>query len=102
MKISLNWLKDYLTLDLSDQAIADKLTELGLEAIFTNTGKSFKGVVLGKVLACNPHPDADKLSVCQVNIGNDENIGVVCGAHNVKADIYVPVATVGAELYNGE
>ena len=102
MKISLNWLKDYLTLDLSDQTIADKLTELGLEAIFTNTGKSFKGVVLGKVLECYPHPDADKLSVCQVDIGNDGNIGVVCGAHNVKAGIYVPVATVGAELYNGE
>ena len=62
MKISLNWLKDYLSLTQSHEEIADALTSLGLEASFKNTGKSFTGVVLGKVLECGPHKNADKLS----------------------------------------
>ena len=102
MKVSLNWLEDYLNLDLSAREIADKLTELGLEANFTSRAKSFEGVVLGRVLECDPHPDADKLSVCQVDVGDDENYGIVCGAPNVKSGIHVPVATVGSTLQNGE
>ena len=98
MKVSLNWLKDYLKLDLSDQDISDKLTNLGLEATFTSNAKSFEGIVLWKVLECDPHPDADKLSVCMVDIGDDENYNIVCGAPNVKAGIQVPVATIGAKL----
>ena len=77
MKVSLNWLEDYLNLDLSAREIADKLTELGLEANFTSRAKSFEGVVLGRVLECDPHPDADKLSVCKVDVGDDENYGIV-------------------------
>ena len=102
MKVSLSWLKDYLKLDLSDQDISDKLTNLGLEATFTSNAKSFEGIVLGKVLECGPHPDADKLSVCMVDIGDDENYNIVCGAPNVKAGIQVPVATIGAKLNHGE
>ena len=102
MKVSLNWLTDYLRLDLPPQEIADKLTELGLEATFINSGKSFVGVVLGKVLESYPHPNADKLSICQVDIGDDVNYGIVCGAPNVKTGIHVPVAAVGAELNKGE
>ena len=102
MKVSLNWLEDYLDLDLSAREIADKLTELGLETNFTSRAKSFEGVVLGRVLECDPHPDADKLSVCQVDVGDDENYGIVCGAPNVKSGIHVPVATVGSTLQNGE
>ncbi len=101
MKVSLNWLKDYLSIPLSDEEIADKLTELGLEATFTKSGQNFKSVVLGRVLECYPHPDADKLSICQVDIGDDENYDIVCGAPNVKAGIHVPVATIGAELNDG-
>ena len=59
MKVSLNWLTEYLSLNLSSKVIANKLTELGLEATFISSGKSFEGVVLGKVLECGPHPDAD-------------------------------------------
>jgi len=77
MKVSLNWLSDYLPLDLPAQEIADKLTELGLESTCNSRGKSFEGVVLGKVLECDPHPDADKLSVCKVDVGDDENYGIV-------------------------
>jgi phenylalanyl-tRNA synthetase beta chain len=59
-------------------------------------------VVLGRVLECAPHPDADKLSVCQVDVGDEKNYGIVCGAPNVKPGIHVPVATVGSTLQNGE
>ena len=102
MKVSLNWLKDYLDISYSPAAIAAELTALGLEASFENRGKSFTGVVLGKVLECGPHPNADKLSVCVVDIGDDENYNIVCGAPNVKSGIHVPVAKVGAALQNGE
>ena len=74
MKVSLNWLKDYLSINLSSKEIADKLTELGLEATFINSGKSFKGVVLGKILECASHPDAEKLFVCKVDIGDDHHV----------------------------
>ena len=101
MKVSLKWLTDYLSLDLSAQDISDKLTQLGLESKFKSKGKSFKGFVLGSVLECVPHPDADKLSVCQVDVGDDKDYSIVCGAPNIKAGINVPVATIGAELNNG-
>ena len=102
MKVSLNWLKDYLEISRSPEEIADELTALGLEASFENRGKSFTGVVLGKVLECGPHPNADKLSVCEVDTGDDENYTIVCGAPNVKKGIHVPVAKTGATLQNGE
>jgi len=102
MKVALNWLTDYLSLNFTAQEIADKLTELGLEATFSSSAKSFEGVVLGEVLECSPHPNADKLFVCKVDVGDNENYGIVCGAPNVKAGIHVPVATVGAFLQNGE
>ena len=88
MKVSLNWLKDYLDISYSPAAIAAELTALGLEASFENRGKSFTGVVLGKVLECGPHPNADKLSVCEVDTGDDENYTIVCGAPNVKKGIH--------------
>ena len=102
MKVSLNWLKDYLPLSQSNEDISDALTALGLEASFESTGKSFTGVVLGKVLKCVPHENADKLSVCEVDVGDDENYTIVCGAPNVKSGIHVPIAKVGATLQNGE
>ena len=102
MKVSLNWLQDYLDISHSPEEIADRLTALGIEACCENTGKSFSGVVLGKVLECGPHENADKLSVCEVDIGDGENHSIVCGAPNVKQGIHVPVAKVGATLQNGE
>ena len=102
MKVSLDWLKDYLALSQSPKEIADALTALGLEASFENKGKSFSGVVLGKVLKCEPHENADNLSLCIVDTGDNENYNIVCGAPNVKSGIYVPVAKVGASLKNGE
>ena len=102
MRVSLNWLKEFLNLDLSNQEISDKLTQVGLESTYNNFGKNFSGIVLGRVLTCNPHPNADKLSVCTVDIGNSKIYQIVCGAPNVKSNIYVPVAIIGAELNNGD
>ena len=102
MKVSLNWLKDYLDVSGTAEEISDTLTALGLEASYENTGKCFSGVVLGKVVECGPHENADKLSVCEVDTGDGENHSIVCGAPNVKSGIYVPVAKVGATLNNGD
>ena len=102
MKISLKWLNDYLDIKLSNLELSDKLTELGLEATYKRIGKTFEGIVVGKVLSCKSHPNADKLSVCEVDIGNDIKSNIVCGAPNVKKNIYVPVAKIGAKLDNGK
>ena len=102
MKVSLNWLKDYLDVSGTAEEISDTLTALGLEASYENTEKSFTGIVLGKVIECGPHENADKLSVCEVDIGDEENYTIVCGAPNVKSGIHVPVAKVGATLNNGD
>ncbi len=101
MKVSLNWLKDYLDISGTAEEISDTLTALGLEASYEITGKSFTNVVLGKVVECSPHKNADKLSVCDVDIGEGELYSIVCGAPNVENGINVPVAKVGATLNNG-
>jgi phenylalanyl-tRNA synthetase beta chain len=101
MKVSLNWLKDYLDVSGTTEEISDTLTALGLEASYENTGKSFSGVVIGKVIECGPHKNADKLSVCEVDTGDGENHSIVCGAPNGMIFTIVPVAKVGATLNNG-
>lgn len=105
MNISYNWLKDYLSIDLDIQKVSEILTDIGLEVggyeeIQTIKG-GLKGLVVGEVLTCVKHPNADKLSVTTVNIGNSDILPIVCGAPNVAAGQKVVVATVGAELYSG-
>ncbi len=106
MNISLNWLKKYIDLDMDPDKISEILTTIGLEVEGMQEVESIKGglkgVVVGHVLECGKHPNADKLSLTQVNIGNEENIQIVCGAPNVAAGQKVLVATVGTTLYNGE
>lgn len=98
MKISLNWLRDYIQTSLSDTEIADKLTLTGLEVDEIETvGSDFAGVVVGEVLSAEKLPNADKLTLCQVSIGQ-ETVQIVCGAPNVAAGQKVPVATVGSTL----
>ena len=100
MKISLNWLKQYVNLDgLSVDEIENKITLLGLEVDeVISVGSNLAGVVVGKVITCIPHPDADRLKLTTVDIGSDELVSIVCGAPNVAAGQLVPVATVGATL----
>jgi len=99
MRISLNWLRELVEIKLSPEELAETLTMAGFEVEEIEDRRTWaNGVVVGKVLERQPHPNADKLSVCQVDIGADETLNIVCGAANVKADIYVPVATTGTYL----
>lgn len=105
MKISYNWLKEYLKIDLEPAKAAEILTSIGLEIEGMEEWESIKGglqgVVIGEVLTCKKHPDADKLSVTTVNTGGPEPLHIVCGAPNVAAGQKVPVATVGTIVYKG-
>ena len=99
MRISLNWLKDLVAVDLAPEALADALTMAGFEVEDIEDRRTWAdGVVVGRVLDRQPHPDAEKLSVCQVDIGGEAPSTIVCGAANVRADIAVAVATVGTYL----
>ncbi len=100
MRISLNWLRELVELTLTPKELAETLTLAGFEVEDIEDRRTWaSGVVVGKVLECQPHPNADKLSVCQVDIGAASTpVNIVCGAPNVRADIYVPVATVGTYL----
>ena len=99
MKISYNWLSQYLSEIPDPEETAERLTLTGLEVEETeSTGSDFQGIVVGEVLEVQPHPDADKLVVCHVDTGNKEPSQIVCGAPNVAAGQKVPVATVGAVL----
>jgi len=105
MKISYNWIKDYLKIDLEPSKVAEILTDIGLEIEGMEEWVSVKGglegVVIGEVLTCKKHPDADKLSVTTVDTGGQEPLQIVCGAPNVAAGQKVPVATVGTMVFKG-
>ncbi|MGD1953148.1 MAG: YtpR family tRNA-binding protein, partial [Leptolyngbyaceae cyanobacterium] len=99
MRISVNWLKEFVDPKLTPEAIGDALTMAGFEVEDIEERRSWAdGVVVGKVTERQPHPDADKLSVCSVDIGESEPSTIVCGAANVRADILVPVAKVNTYL----
>ncbi|MCS7212361.1 MAG: phenylalanine--tRNA ligase subunit beta [Chloroherpetonaceae bacterium] len=100
MKISLSWLKTFApSLTLSADEIAAKLTSLGIEVEgIEQIGGRFQNVVVGKVLSCEKHPNADRLTVCKVDVGQAAPLQIVCGAPNVAVGQYVPVALVGAVL----
>jgi phenylalanyl-tRNA synthetase beta chain len=99
MRISLNWLNELVSIHLSPEALADALTMAGFEVEDIEDRRTWAdGVVVGKVLQRNQHPDADKLSVCQVDIGAAEPSSIVCGAANVREGVYVAVAKVNTHL----
>ena len=103
MKVSLNWLRDYLALDLPPERIGEMLTGTGLEVEgseeIEGVPGGLKGIVVGHVLTCGKHPGADRLSLTSVDTGAGEPVSIVCGAPNVAAGQHVLVATVGATLY---
>lgn len=104
MKISYNWLQQFLQVDWEPIKTGELLTDLGLEVEGIETKESIKGslkgIVVGKVLTCAQHPNADRLKITTVDIGAEEPIQIVCGAPNVCAGQKVPVATVGTTLYD--
>ncbi len=103
MKISYNWLKTLVNIDYSAQETADLLTSSGLEVEgiepFESLKGGLKGLVVGHVLECEKHPDADKLKLTKVDIGTGEPLSIVCGAPNVAAGQKVIIATIGTKLY---
>ena len=99
MRVSLNWLQELVDINMSPEELGQILTIAGFELEeLIDLRANADGVVVGKVLERSQHPNADKLSVCQVDIGADQPLNIVCGAPNVRADIFVPVATVGTFL----
>ena len=106
MKISYNWLKQFLKIDSNSEDIATILTDLGLEVEVVEKFQSVKGglegVVVGHVLTCEKHPDADRLNITTVDLGDGIPVQIVCGAANVAAGLKVPVATIGTKLIDKE
>ena len=78
MKISFNWLVDYIDLNKNYEEISDMLTSLGLETSYHKFGKNFSDVVIGKIFKCTPHENADSLSVCKVDIGDNNYYTITC------------------------
>jgi phenylalanyl-tRNA synthetase beta chain len=107
MRISYNWLKQFIKIDLAAEETADLLTDLGLEVEGVDKYESLKGglqgVVVGHVLTCEKHPDADKLKITTVDLGDgNDPVQIVCGAPNVAAGQKVPVATIGTKVFDKE
>ncbi|WP_372472967.1 phenylalanine--tRNA ligase subunit beta [Capnocytophaga sp. ARDL2] len=106
MQISYNWLKQFLKIDIPAEDAAETLTNLGLEVegitAYESVKGGLKGVVVGHVISCEKHPNADKLKVTKVDLGDGNPVQIVCGAPNVDAGQKVPVATIGTVLYTSE
>ena len=103
MKISYNWLKEYLDIKEDYVLIGEKLTDLGLEVEgitkYESVPGGLEGVVVGKTTSIEKHPNADRLKITNVDIGNDEILQIICGAPNVDKNQTVAIATVGTILY---
>ena len=102
MKFSESWVREWVDPDVSSSELVDQLTMLGLEVDdYSSAGGDFSEVVVARIVSVEPHPDADRLRVCQVDDGSDNQHNVVCGAPNAEVGIVVPFARVGALLPGG-
>ncbi|MDC1327422.1 phenylalanine--tRNA ligase subunit beta [Ulvibacter sp.] len=106
MKISYNWLKQFIKLDWDAEKAGELLTDLGLEVegidSYSSVLGGLEGIVVGHVVACEPHPNADRLKITKVDVGDGNILQIVCGAPNVAEGQKVPVATIGTTLYDAE
>ena len=103
MQFPESWLRSFCNPPLTSQQLADTLTMAGLEVEeLTPAAPPFTGVVVGRIVSAEQHPNADRLRVCQVDVGQAQPLNIVCGAPNARVGILVPCATVGAELPSGE
>jgi phenylalanyl-tRNA synthetase beta chain len=102
MRVSLNWLKEYVGIDVTVEELAHQMTMLGLEIEgIEHLGEEIQQVYVGRILSIEPHPDADKIVVCQTDVGGDAPLQICCGAKNMKVGDKVPTAIVGATLPGG-
>ena len=106
MKISINWLKEYIQTESNPVEISEILTNLGLEVEKIDSFESVKGglegVVAGKVIKCEKHPNADRLKLTSIDLGNNQISEIVCGAPNIEKGQIVPVAVVGSKIYTND
>ena len=106
MKISYNWLKQFINIDCTPEKTSELLTNLGLEVegveAYASVKGGLKGIVVGEVKTCKQHPNADRLKLTTVDVGDDQILKIVCGAPNVAAGQKVAVATIGTTLYTKE
>ena len=99
MKVSQNWLKSLVEIDTTPEDLSEKLSIGGFEVEnLINCSENVKGIILGKVISVAKHENSEKLSICTVEIGSSNPLQIICGAKNIKPNIYVYVATVGAHL----
>src|SRR6478672_9432845 len=99
MRVPLSWLRDYVDVDLAPEALAERLTLLGMEVKgIERWGAEWRNVVIGELLSVEKHPRADRLSLTRVRVGDGEPLDIVCGATNIKVGQRVPVALPGAVL----
>jgi phenylalanyl-tRNA synthetase beta chain len=101
MKISTKWLKKWLNYDVPLETLVQDLTMGGIEVDCVENMPNLDKVLIGQVLKCEQHPNADKLKVCQVDVNQSETLQIICGASNVRKDLKVAVAMIGAKLPNG-
>lgn len=102
MRISLNWLKDYVEINVDADTLARQMTMLGLEIeAIERPGSEISGIYVGKILSIEPHPDADKLVVCKTDVGLGEPLQIICGAKNMSVGDKVPTAIIGSKLAGG-
>ena len=103
MQFPESWLREFCNPPLNTQQLADLLTMSGMEVEdLRPVAPPFSGVVVAKILSAEPHPQADRLRVCQVSVGAGEPLQIVCGAPNARAGLKAPLAVVGAELPSGD
>src|SRR5690606_31266944 len=99
MKFSENWLRQHVTTDASRESLIATLTAIGLEVEeVTALGAGLEGIVVARIVRCEPHPEADRLQVCEVDAGGEAPLQIVCGAPNARAGLAAPLATIGATV----
>ena len=102
MNVSIKWLKEYIDFDLSPEALAERLLMLGMEIeSIKQLGEGLDRVVVGRINTVEKHPQADKLVLCNVDVGSGTDAQIVCGAPNAREGLVAPVALIGAQLPNG-
>ena len=102
MKFSENWLREFVNPPVDRAELCQRLTMAGLEVEGVEVlGNGLDGVVVAEIVACQTHPNADKLRVCEVSVGQAQTLQIVCGAPNARAGLKTPLAMIGARLPNG-
>src|SRR5438105_586881 len=101
MKISESWLREWVNPALTRDALCTSLTMAGLEVEeLVPVAKEFSGIIIGEIINVEKHPEADRLTICEVNAGTASPLNIVCGAGNVRIGLKIPVAQIGAKLPN--